>query len=71
MANSEARKENSQKKAGMKKSQNISHNWQEVLQIYEERSQTKSKQKANRNPDSSPEQITTYDELLKCCSENP
>jgi len=31
LANLEERKENSQKKAGMKKSQNTSHDWHEVL----------------------------------------
>lgn len=69
LANSEARREHSQKKAGIKKSQNESHDWQEVLQIYEKRSQ--SKQKANINSDWSPEQMNIFDELLKCCSENP
>ena len=50
---------------------NDSNNWQEVLQIYEDRSQNKTKQKANRNPDWSPEQMNVFDELLKNCSENP
>ena len=71
MANSEARKENSQKKVGTKRHQNYSNNWKEVLQIYEDRIQIKNKQKANRILDSSPEQIFIYDELLKNCSNNP
>ena len=72
LANSEARKENSQKKAGTRRRPlNESNNWQEVLQIYEDRSQNKTKQKANRNPDWSPEQMNVFDELLKNCSENP
>jgi len=41
------------------------------LQIYKERNQKKPKQKENRNPDWSLKQIALYDELLKCCSENP
>ena len=43
LANSEARRENSQKKAGTRRPLNDSNNWQEVLQIYEERSQNKTK----------------------------
>jgi len=69
LANSEARRENSQKKVGVKKSQNEFHDWQEVLQIYENKSQPK--QKAHRNPDWSQDQINLFDELMKCCSENP
>ena len=69
MANSEARREQSQKKVGIKKSKNESHDWQEVLQIYEKKSQPT--QKANRNPDWIPEKLSIYEELLKCCSNNP
>ena len=42
-----------------------------MLQIYEERNQNKPKQKANRNPDWSPDQVNIFDELLKNCLENP
>ena len=69
MANSEARREQSQKKVGSKKTRNESHDWKEVLQLYEAKSQPT--QKANRDPNWSPEQITLYEELLKCCSNNP
>jgi len=63
LANSEARREQSQKKVGIKKTKNESHDWKEVLQIYETKSQPT--QKANRNLDWSPEQVSIYEELLK------
>jgi len=69
MENTEARREQSQKKVGIRKTKNESHDWQEVLQIYEKKAQPT--QKANRNPDWTPEQLSIYEELLKCCSNNP
>lgn len=44
--NLEDRKENIQKKAGARKPQKDSNNWKEVLQIYEERVESKHKQEA-------------------------
>jgi len=69
MANSEARREQIQKRVGPKKVKNESHDWKEVLRIYEAKSPPT--QKANRDPSWSSEQNCIYEQLLKCCSNNP
>lgn len=70
-ADSEARKENSQRKVGARKPQNDSMHWQEVLQIYEEKESKKTKQKAVIDPQWSQQQYDIYERLLKSCSEDP
>lgn len=71
IANSEARKENSQKKVGARKPLKDSNNWQEVLQLYEERMELKNKQKECIDLNWSAEQISIHDRLMKSCSNNP
>eukprot|EP00253_Pinus_taeda_P025971 PITA_25971 len=71
IANSEAKKENSQKKAGARKPQKDSNNWQEVLQIYEERVESKNKQNTCTDVNWSKEQSSIHKRLLKSCSYSP
>ena len=42
-----------------------------IADLSRKESNKKKKQKANKNPDWSPEQMAIYDELLKICFENP
>jgi len=69
--NSEARRENSQKKFGARKLVKDSNNWKEVLQLYEQRTELKNKQKACIDPKWSDEQIAMHNKLLESCSNNP
>jgi len=62
MANSEAKKGQSQKRVGPRKVKNESHDWKEVLMIYEAKLQPT--QKANRDPSWSSEQNCIYEQLL-------
>ena len=71
IANSEARHENSQKRVGARKPLKDSDDWQEVLQFYEARLESKTKQLACIDPNWSTEQTVIHDRLLKKCSENP
>ena len=58
---SEVKKSDSQKKAGIRKPQNDSNNWVEVLQSYNDKLELKHKQKANIDPNWSPAQISIYE----------
>lgn len=71
LENSEARHENSKKRARTKRPLKDSDDWQEVLQICEARSENKSKQLACINPNWSTEQQDIHQRLLKNCSDNP
>nr|AXB54821.1 polyprotein [Pinus nigra virus 1] len=71
IANSEARRENSQKKAGTRRPSKDSDDWQEVLQIYEARIEKTNKQSACIDTNWSIEQKDIYQRLLKSCSDNP
>jgi len=48
-----------------------SNDWQEVLQFYEKRAESKTKQLACIDPNWSTEQSDIHQRLLKSCSENP